>query len=104
MASQGFSSAVSGVRDSHVKRLPAPDTITEHCPMCRGQGIVRLTATMLSRQCPTCRGSCVHARDLWRDMLDRRAYELGLAPIPAATSDRQDRTRDDQNPPLKDES
>lgn len=63
------------------KLLSSPPVKRVLCPTCAGSGRVRLNACRVARECPTCRSSGVFAYDTWEDVFDRRAYEVGLAPV-----------------------
>ena len=63
--------------------LPAPPYRSHRCFTCTGTGRVRLSAVHYPRECPTCRGGGIAYDDRFTDALDRRAYQLGLAPVVA---------------------
>ena len=61
--------------------LPAAPTRQSQCPTCKVTGYAHLTPCRLPRACATCSSTGVQVLDIWDDPLDRRAYQLGLAPI-----------------------
>lgn len=61
--------------------LTGPSLLRGRCPTCAGKGFVRLNP-VCPRECPTCRGEGSAVVDTrFRDGLDLRAYQLGLAPV-----------------------